>query len=255
MQVDAILLDLDGTVYQDGSPIEGVPEALEVLRGAGTPVRFVTNTTRRSRRALVETLADMGIAVRPDDCVTAPAAAATWMRGEGVRSILALVAEETLEDLDAFRLAEERPDAVLVGDLGADWTYARLQSAFQALDRGARLVALQKNRYWRSGGERRLDAGPFVAALEYASGKQAVVVGKPSREFFLGALEGLTATPERVLMVGDDLDGDVRGARAAGFLGAAVRTGKYRPEDEPEAVRAADVVLDSAAGLPALLGL
>jgi ribonucleotide monophosphatase NagD (HAD superfamily) len=92
-----------------------------------------------------------------------------------------------------------------------------------------------------------LDAGPFVAALEYGSGKTATLVGKPSPAFFEAAARELGLPPERIAVVGDDLESDVAGARAAGMIGVAVRTGKYRPQDEERAREATDVVLDSIA--------
>ena len=76
----------------------------------------------------------------------------------------------------------DRPEAVDVGDLGRDWTFDRLNQAFRQLLNAARLVAIQKNRYWKSEAGWSLDAGPFVAALEFASGVEATVVGKPARD-------------------------------------------------------------------------
>jgi len=77
-----------------------------------------------------------------------------------------------------------------------------------------------------------LDIGPFMAALEYAAEMEAVVLGKPSSEFFLAAVNSLNLPPQDVAMVGDDAEMDVCGALAAGLHGVLVRTGKYRPGDE-----------------------
>ena len=77
-----------------------------------------------------------------------------------------------------------------------------------------------------------LDAGPFVAALEYASGREATVLGKPSQTFFALAVEGLHCAVEDVVMIGDDAEADVGGAMAAGLMGVLVQTGKYRPGQE-----------------------
>jgi phospholysine phosphohistidine inorganic pyrophosphate phosphatase len=116
---------------------------------------------------------------------------------------------------------------------------------------GADLIALQRNRYWRREDGLALDAGPFVAALEYASGRSATVVGKPEAGFFRLALEDLGLGPHEVAMVGDDAEADVVGAQAAGLKGILVRTGKYRPETEGRP----DLVLESFAALPEALGL
>ena len=254
-RADGVLLDLDGTVYQEGQAIPGAAEALAALRRAGVPFRFTTNTTRKPRSALARQLTDLGIPARPEEILSAPAAAAGWLRGQGVRRIHLLLAEATREEFADFILDDCSPEAVVVGDLGEGWTFPILDQAFRCLMEGAALLAVQRNRYWHTNGGLSLDAGPFVAALEYGSGKTATLVGKPSPAFFAAAAHQLGAPPERIAVVGDDLESDVAGARAAGMIGVAVRTGKYRPQDEDRARAAADSVLDSIAGLPGWLGI
>jgi len=165
------------------------------------------------------------------------------------------VAEAAYKDLEGLAIEHETPEAVLVGDLGEAWTFPVLDRAFRAVLAGAELVAVQKNRYWKTGGRLSLDAGPFIAALEYATGQTAHLIGKPSRELFVTAAAELGLEPERVAMVGDDLEADIAGAKRAGLLAVAVRTGKYRPADEESLTASADNVLDSLADLPAALGL
>jgi HAD superfamily hydrolase (TIGR01458 family) len=253
--VGGLLFDLDGTVYQEGRAIPGAAEALETLRRRGLPFRFTTNTTRRPRAALAARLGEMGIPVRPEEILSAPAAAARWLRDHGVRRAQLLLAEATFEEFSGLEIVDRAPEAVVVGDLGEGWTFHLLNQAFRSLMDGATLLAIQRNRYWHTDGGLSLDAGPFVAALEYGSGKTATLIGKPSPAFFAAAARELGLPPERIAMVGDDLESDVAGARAAGMRGIAVRTGKYRPQDEERARQAADVVLDSIAGVPGWMGL
>ncbi len=251
---DACLIDLDGTVYQDDETIPGAAAAIAALRRAQVPFRFTTNTTRKPRSALVAKLRGMGIEASAEECLTAPLAAALYLKARGVRRILPLFADATLEDLAGFEIDRERPEQVVVGDLGEDWSYEVMNRAFRALLAGAGLIAIQRNRYCRTGGRLTLDAGAFIAALEYASGKQAVLVGKPSAGFFAAAAARLGVPKERIAVVGDDPETDVQGARAAGLIAVGLRTGKYRPEDE-ERLEAADAVLDSIANLPRWLGI
>ena len=143
------------------------------------------------------------------------------------RRVHALVAEPLLEDLRGVVLTHREPEYVLVGDLEDGFTYELLDGAFRYLVDGAELVALQKNRYCQKRDGLSLNAGPFVAALEYASGKEATAVGKPEKTFFEATLGELEAP--RVAMVGDDAQADVAGARTAGLLRVQVETGKYRP--------------------------
>src|ERR671915_1939866 len=226
MSIEGLMLDLDGTLYVGEEPVAGAREAVGTLAASGLALRYVTNTTRMPRRAVVERMWTLGFLVEEDEVFT-PAWAAS--RLIGVRSCLALVDESLREDLGEVRLTEDSPEIVLVGDLGEGFTYARLDAAFRCLMEGADLVALQKNRYWRTPGGLSLDAGPFVAALEYATGQQAAVVGKPEESFFRVALEDMRLEAGEVAMVGDDAEADVAGAKRAGLLGIQVRTGKWRP--------------------------
>ncbi len=248
---DACLIDIDGTLCQAGEAIPGAAEALAALRAAGIPFRFATNMTRMSRGRIVEWLAELGIPIAAEDCFTAPMAAAAHLRHLGTRRILPLLYSGTQGELADFEFDTEEPETVVVGDLGAGWTFEVLNQAFRALMAGADLLAIQRNRYWRTAEGLTLDAGAFLAALEYASGQRAELVGKPSPGFFAAAAGLLNVPAERIAMVGDDPVADVGGARAAGLLAVAVCTGKARPEDEVEA----DAVLDSIADLPGWMGL
>ena len=167
-----VLLDLDGTVYEAGAAIPGAREAIDAIRRAGRPVRFATNTTRRPRYELVERLRGFRIDVAADDIITAPIAAVTWLAARGIHRVALHIAEATLAEFGDFTFDDDQPEAVVIGDLGSDWTFDRLNRAFRQLQTGAHFVAMQKNRYWQTEGGLTLDAGPFVAALEYATGSR-----------------------------------------------------------------------------------
>src|SRR5580765_5035163 len=185
------LLDLDGTLYTGDAAIPGAADALSGLRRQALPFRLVTNTTSRSRRMLVDRLAGYGLAVAPEEIVTATLAGVELVRAGGYRRVAPFVPAGALEDMEGLALAggtAGRPraaaDVVVLGDLGERWTFGLLQEAFEQLMAGAALVALSRDRYFRPGGRLALDAGPFVAALEFAAGATATVAGKPSPAFF-----------------------------------------------------------------------
>jgi HAD superfamily hydrolase (TIGR01458 family) len=138
----------------------------------------------------------------------------------------------------------------MLGDLAEGWSYEMLQEAFEYVMGGAAIIALSRDRYWQRGDRLALDAGPFVAALEYATGAAARVAGKPSPAFYAAALAslGLPAST-RAAMVGDDLWSDVQGAQRAGLEGWLVRTGKFREEALRDSGIAPDRVLPSVAAL------
>lgn len=225
-----LLLDLDGTLYRSGGALPGAVEAVRALEALGVPFRFVTNTTSKSRAAVARKLAGMGFPATEAMVFSPPHAAGRLLRARGASACL-LVPEATRPDFHDVPEDEERPDVVVIGDLGTGWTFERLNRAFQLVHAGAGLLALGRTRYWQTDEGLQLDVGPFVAALEYATGREAEVIGKPEPRFFLDAVAELGLEPEAVALVGDDAETDVRAAQRAGLRGVLVRTGKFRPAD------------------------
>jgi HAD superfamily hydrolase (TIGR01458 family) len=259
---EAYLLDLDGTVYVGTEPVPGAADALGRLRRRGVPFRFVTNTTSRPRAELADRLRGFGIAATSDEIHTPVVAAATLLAEHGCRTVapfspllsLADLGDMTLVGGVSGRSCPARPDAVLLGDLGERWTYALMQEAFEYLLGGAKLVALTRDRYFQGPYGLALDAGPFVRGLEYAVGRDAILVGKPSASFFRAAAEGLGG-PRSVAMVGDDLWSDISGAQQSGLAGWLVRTGKFRADALRDSGIVPDRILDSVADLAAPVGI
>jgi HAD superfamily hydrolase (TIGR01458 family) len=249
----AILVDVDGVLHVSGAPIAGAASAMHRLREAGHRLRFVTNTTTRSRSQVVEQMREMKIEVEDGEVQTPGVVAAHALQG---KRVLALTMPGLLEDLDGLQLVGMNVDAVLIG--GADegeepgrvFSYLNLNRAFHELDAGADLYCLHKNRWWQTADGPRLDAGAFVAGLEYAPDTEATVLGKPSAAYFAAALEALDAEADMTWMVGDDLDGDVVGAHKHGMKTVLVRTGKFRPDEVERSRVQPDAIISSIAQLP-----
>jgi HAD superfamily hydrolase (TIGR01458 family) len=232
MTIEGVLLDLSGVVYDGEQVISGSLSAISKLRAANFEIRFVTNTTRTPKKAICTKLAMMGLTLEERELFTPVEAARAWLIDNNC------VPSELLVHSALSSAFTDLPDgdarAVVVGDAGDEFNYAGMNRAFRALLEGSELLALAKNRMFKDkDGRLSLDAGPFVQALEFASGKSALLLGKPSQDFFASALASIPCPLQRAVMVGDDADADVAGARTAG-LGCAllVRTGKYRAGDE-----------------------
>lgn len=249
----AILLDVDGVLHVSGEPIPGAVEAIARLRTAGHRLRFVTNNSTRSRAALVGELREMGLELEDAELQTTPVAAAEQLGG---RRVYALVMSAIVPDLAGIDLVGEGADAVLVG--GCDETtepnqvfsYMNLARAFSEIQAGADLFCLHRNPWWQTARGPMLDGGAFVSALEYATGVEATVIGKPSAACFAAALAALDAEPELTWMVTDDLEQDVRGAQLFGMKTLLLRTGKFRPEVLERSSTVPDAVLSSIANVP-----
>jgi HAD superfamily hydrolase (TIGR01458 family) len=253
--VRAVLFDVEGTLAVAGKPVEGAARAIEALAERGIPWSFVTNTTSRPRRALAAELAAMGLPSDPERIFTAPLAGRAFLLDRGWKRAHLLVRDAVVEDFSDIAPDAEAPDAVVLGDLGEQTTFEILNRAFRLLLGGSAFVTLARNRYYRGPDGLLLDQGPFVAALEYATGREAILVGKPAPGFFERALAPLGVEPEEAIMVGDDLDADVGGAQRAGLQGALVRTGKFRAEELERSAVSPDYVLDSVADVPRWLGI
>ncbi|MFN2388762.1 MAG: TIGR01458 family HAD-type hydrolase [Actinomycetota bacterium] len=253
--VEGVLLDVDGVLVQSWRALPGAPEALAALRAAKISVRFLTNTTALTRAELGERLHDAGLEVEMDEVLTAPAAAAAYLRAKHPGARCYLIAKgDVAEDLDGVELVDEDADVVLIGGAEENFTYDNLNRAFRMLMDGAALVTMHRNLYWKTDEGLTLDAGAFVVALEHASGAAAVVTGKPAKAFFAEALRALGAPAEKVAMVGDDVDNDVLAAQDAGLVGVLVRTGKFTESALEHASGTPDLIVDSVRDVPALLG-
>lgn len=238
----AVLLDISGVLCDGDQPIPGAVGAVRRLQDRGYPLRLVTNTSRLGHVALHRQLLGMGFDVEPEQIFTAPRAVSRYIEARSLRPFCLI--HPALEEEFAAWLHQPAPDAVVVGDAEMRFDYEHLDMAFRLLVEGAPLICMGDNRYFRIRGVLHLDAGPFVRALEYVSGATALVLGKPSRNFFASALDDLGVSAGQALMVGDDVQADVLGAQAAGLSACLVRTGKYRTGDEalaPGAHLAADL--------------
>jgi len=248
-----LLLDIDGVLHVSGEPIPGAVEAVARLRSQGHALRFVTNNSTRPRGLLAEDLRLLGFELEDEELQTTPRAAARELAG---KRVLALVMGAIVPDLDGIELVGDRADAVLLG--GCDETtepnqvfsWMNLGRAFAELQMGAELYCLHKNTWWQTSRGPLLDAGAFVAGLEYATGVDATVLGKPSPAYFAAALDALSAQPELTWMVSDDIEADVRGAQHFGMRTALVRTGKFRPETLESSGIVPEIVLSSVAQFP-----
>lgn len=251
-----LLLDIDGVLHVSGETVPGAVAALAEVREIVPAIRLVTNTSSRSRASIHDQLRSLGFGVETEEIVTPAGLAVAHCLERNLSPVRLLVAPELREDLAALPEAEgeERPAAIVLGDIGDDFAAPIMNSAFRQLIDGAALVCLQHNRYWRSSEGLVLDVGSWASALEYASGVEPVVVGKPSREFFAAALATADAETGVALMVGDDIEADVGGGLAAGIDSVLVRTGKYRADAVAASGVAPTETLDSIVDLPALLG-
>ena len=253
--MQALLFDLDGVLYNSEEAIPGAAETLAWVQERQIPHLFVTNTTSRGLDALAAKLARFGIPANASQIMTPCEAAADWLRSQSAGGVALFVRPAARAAFDGLEILPEDAESgaghVVIGDLGSSWDFLTLNRAFRLLHSNpdAKLIALGMTRYWKAQDGISLDVAPFVAALENAAGRKAMVFGKPAASFFDAAANRLGIPNSEILMVGDDVESDIAGARQAGMQAALVKTGKFRDLDLDGPV-IPSVMLTSIAELP-----
>ena len=253
----AVLIDLDGVMYDSQSPIPGAAQTIDWLDKSAIPYLFVTNTCSIPRDAIVQQLSAMQINISPDKILTPIVVARQWLHEHDVEPIALYLEPAALSEFSDYKLlcadAESGAGAVLISDIGEAWNYHSLNRALRLLLSEPKpiLVALGMSRYWQSENGLALDVGPFIKALEFACSTQALVMGKPATSFFQTAVKLLNLDPSQVLMIGDDIISDIQASQQAGLKAAQVKTGKFLAADLHGEVTPDDVI-DSIADLPVL---
>lgn len=252
---EAFLLDLDGVVWRGEVPVVGAAETVEALRDAGKRVVFVTNNASRSARDYAAKLARMRIPTEPADVVTSAHAVVDHLhelgleRGARVHVFGTAALVQVLRGA-GFRTTKDvsEVEAVVVA-WNPQLTFDDLARTCDAARTGVPLVGANRDATYPAEDGLLPGTGAILAAVEVASGRQATVVGKPAPYLFRSALDRARTALERTLFIGDRIDSDVAGARAAGLPVALVLTGVTRREDLASGDGSPDLVLDDLTGL------
>jgi HAD superfamily hydrolase (TIGR01458 family) len=252
MGIRGLLLDLDGVFHVGDRLLPGAVETIAFLRARSIPFRILTNTTTQSRASLVARMRHLGVPLELGDVITAPFAAALYLRVLKNPRCRFVVTPDTRADFAEFIDHETDPGFIILGDFEDQVSYPMLNSIFNQMMDGAELIALHKGRYWEVESGLKVDLGLFVAGLEFTTGKTATIIGKPSPTVFQLALQDLGLRANECAMIGDDILNDVAGAQNAGMAGILIRTGKYRPMIDSGHAIVPDKSLGSLYDVPSL---
>jgi len=250
--IEAILCDLDGVVYIDGKLIKGAKNGLDAIKEQKIPLKFLSNTTTKTTKDICEFLLKMEVDVTEDQIVTPVSLAYDFLQSRN-QNVLPILRDSLKSH---FELVTEmnRPDWILIGDIGSNWTQGLLDYLFEKIENGAGILAMHKNAYALRENKKVLDIGAFITALEYGSKKEAILLGKPSERFFSLAVDSFqVADKSKILMIGDDPLADIRGAQNCGISTLFVKSGKSNIEDLRKANVKPDHVLNSLADIPSII--
>ncbi len=271
MAIGGVLFDIDGVLVTSWKPIDGAAQTLRTLSDQQIASAYLTNTTTRTRVQIAELLTEAGMAVRPDEVITAAVLTADFVRDRYPDARCFLVnSGDVADDMPGIDIVAsvdtrggpmpDKPDVVLLGGAGPEYDHVTLSWVYDWMAQGVPVVAMHRSTAWTTTEGLRIDTGLYLIGMEEASGRRATAVGKPAPAGFLASAARLGVEPDEMYMVGDDLNNDVLAAQVVGMAGVLVRTGKFRQDTldrwaADEFAMQPNHVIDSVADLPALLGL
>lgn len=230
-KIKGIIFDIDGVLEYQGKVYPEAVRTLESLRDRGIATRLLTNSTLKSRKSCAEKLRQLGFPVYDDEVITASYATATYLKEKKTRSCWVMLEGEGLEEFQGFPKDMENPEYIVVGDNRSKFDFKHLNKALRLLLKGGALIGMQSELTDTSLGEPELNVGSWVRMLELASGVKATYIGKPSEYVFDLTLKTMGLGKNEVVMVGDQISTDIKGAKAFGIRSILIKTGEY---DEKE---------------------
>lgn len=268
-RVDGFIFDLDGTVYLGESALPGAVEGIRELRSMGKRVLFVSNKPLEPRDAYAAKLTRLDIPASPDDVITSGFVMGYHLAQAYPDDKLYVVGEENLlnelrghgltilpEFDDQSELEVIQPHEVDTVVVAFDRTlnYRKLNTAYQALLKGAKFFATNADKACPMPGGGIPDAGGTIAALEHMTGRTLdLLAGKPSSLITQVALQKLDLPAERVMMIGDRLETDIRMGQQAGMITAVTLTGASTREDVAAMATPPDFVIEGLHELPGIV--
>ncbi len=252
-KIKAFFFDLDGTLYFKGSQIPGAAEIIQELRDKGYHLRFLTNTDSIPESGILERMRKNGIDAKQEEIFTPVTAVRNFFLKNPNLKCYCLVTDKVAQVLTGLNYDDSNPDYVVIGDFRDKVSYSEIDKVFRMIHNGANILCTGKGKLYYLEDGVHIDTGGFVTMFEYSSGKQAELLGKPTASFFKIAMDSLDINEKEMVMVGDDVNVDVAGAKAVGATSIMVKTGKYSKEVLESTGIYPDFLIDSVASIKDLI--
>ena len=253
--IKAILIDLEGVLYNDNKLIPGSIEVIKELKKNRIKLRFLTNTTTAPIKKILNKLHNFGFKIEEKEIFTPIIATKNFLIQNNINKISLFVNNQIVNEFKEYEITQKDPAVVIIGDIHKKFNWEILDIVFKLVYLNkTKLIALHKNKYCMREGKISLDLGPFVNAVEYASGKKSMLMGKPEKKFFNLAIKDLEEDNKNILMIGDDIISDIEGSIKANLKAVQVRTGKFQEKDLRNPLQP-NYRIESITKLPKLIGL
>jgi len=222
--VKPLLIDLDGVLKIGNSPAVDAKEFFSFIDENKIPACILSNSTLKTGDLVKAFFASHGIELSIP-AITAFDATLLFVK-KNYKKVQVYCRDYLIHHFEGM-IDKENPEAIVIGDIEDKWNYQIVNDIFKKVFAGADLVAMHKNKYWNPKGELLIDAGAFIHGIEFAAGKNAILIGKPSPLYFKTALENINCNIENgFYMIGDDIENDIKAAKEIGGEGILIYTGK-----------------------------
>lgn len=226
MNYKPLLIDFDGVLKLGNLPAPDVKEFFHFISEHQIPACILSNSTLRTGVMVKEFFAEHNIELKIP-AITAFDATLSFVTKNYSR-VQVYCRDYLIHHFEGM-IDEKNPEAIVIGDIEDKWNYEILNDIFKKVFAGADLIAMHKNKYWNPHGELLIDAGAFITGIEFASGREAILIGKPSSLYFKEALEKINCKIENgFFMLGDDVENDIKAAQDSGGKGILIYTGKTK---------------------------
>jgi len=247
-----VIFDIDGVLTYQDMVFPSAPQVVDLLRRQGLTLRFLTNSTLKSRRSCAARLREVGFQIDDAEVLTASYITALYLRQIKPRSVWVMLEREGLDEFLDFPQNLENPEYIVIGDNRSNFDFVHLCKALRLLRKGAKLIGMIPELVDTTLGDLELNVGSWVHMLELASGVPATYIGKPHRFAYEYTLRSMGLDKSQVIAVGDRTGTDIQGANDFGIPSVLLRTGEYAENDLSRTARP-DFVIDSIQELPTIV--
>lgn len=227
--IKGMIFDIEGTLIIDQRAIDGAAMTIEYLRAKAYQIRFVTNMTGKTPKQLSDDLKLLGFQIETNEIETSVTTAIKYLdqHFKDCKGFLALPSA-LQSQFSHIQQDHQSPEFVVLGDLEDEMNYALLNKILSYLRNGAQLIAFHRNLFFMRDNEYLLDTGIYIDAFEKLLSHKTIITGKPSQEIFVTAMTSMGLKSDEVIIIGDDINTDIKGAESLGIASVLVETGKFQ---------------------------